>query len=80
MHQHQLLEHKCGFCGLERVTGSVCYVLTSTNLALPKNQWLPVATNVLTVQRKLQPYRTNAANAGISRQTILYSPDTIIHT
>lgn len=45
------------------VAGGTYYVLNSTNLALPLNQWTPVATNVPTVNGNFTITVTNAANA-----------------
>lgn len=34
--------------GINGVTGETSVLLMGTNLTLPRNQWTPVATNVLT--------------------------------
>jgi len=44
--------------------GGTYYVLASTNAALPLNQWLPVATNMLSASGNFSVTATNAANAG----------------
>ncbi len=42
--------------------GGTYYVLGSTNAALPLNQWLPVATNVLTASGNFSITATNSVN------------------
>jgi len=44
------------------------YLLASTNLALPLNQWTPVATNVLNASGNFTFTATNAVKPGDSRQ------------
>lgn len=48
--------------------GGTYYVLTSTNLALPLSQWLPVFTNVLGASGNFNLTPTNALNSRPPRQ------------
>jgi hypothetical protein len=50
------------------VAGGTYYVLTSTNVTLPLNQWAPVATNVLTGDGAFTITATNAANGNAPSQ------------
>jgi len=43
-------------------------VLTSTNLALPLSQWMPVATNVLSASGNFTITATNAVNRSIPQR------------
>jgi len=47
------------------LSGATCYLLTSTNLALPLNRWTPVATNVLTASGGFTITATNAVVPGV---------------
>jgi len=48
--------------------GGTYYVLSTTNLALPLNQWCPVATNILSADGGFSITVTNAANANAPLQ------------
>lgn len=55
--------------GTNGAAGGLYYVLSSTNAAFPLNQWLPVATNVLSASGNFAITVTNAASANApSRQ------------
>jgi len=44
------------------------YVLASTNLSLPLNQWTPVATNMLSASGNFTITATNAVNRNVAKQ------------
>jgi len=48
--------------GSNGFSGTTCYVLMSTNVALPYNQWTPVATNMLNTSGNFSITATNAVN------------------
>lgn len=50
------------------VAGEIYSVLTSTNVAMPLNQWTSVATNVLTNGGSFSLVATNAVNSGTPQQ------------
>jgi hypothetical protein len=54
--------------GSNGVSGQTCYVLTTTNLALPRSQWMPVATNVLNAGGNFSITATNAVNPNVPQQ------------
>ena len=54
--------------GSNGVSGQTCYVLTTTNLALPRSQWIPVATNVLNAGGNFSITATNAVNPNVPQQ------------
>ena len=43
--------------------GTTCFILGSTNMAMPLSQWTPVATNILNTGGNFSITATNAANA-----------------
>jgi hypothetical protein len=49
-------------------SGSTYYVLTSTNLLLPLNQWTRVATNVLSASGDFTATVTNTVTSGAGQQ------------
>jgi hypothetical protein len=51
--------------GCNGFPGMTCYVLMSTNLALPLNQWTPVATNALNASGNFSITATNAVNLNL---------------
>lgn len=53
------------------VAGGTYYVLTSTNLAAPPNQWTPILTNVLAVGGNFVITVTNAANTNAQQFFVL---------
>jgi len=53
--------------------GDAYYLLSATNLALPRNQWTPVATNVLTGNGAYTFIGTNAVSAGAKQQFYILS-------
>ena len=53
--------------------GCAYYLLSTTNLALPRNQWTPVATNVLSSNGAYTFIGTNAVNPGAKQQFYLLS-------
>jgi PKD repeat protein len=53
------------FNGGNELSGLTCYVLRSTNLALPFNQWTPVATNVINSSGNFTITATNAVNPNL---------------
>jgi hypothetical protein len=48
--------------GINGVSGATNYVLMTTNVALPKTQWLPLATNVLISSGSFTITVTNAVD------------------
>jgi PKD repeat protein len=54
--------------GTNGVSGQTYYVLTTTNLALPRSQWLPVATNVLNSSGNFTITATNSVNINAPQQ------------
>jgi hypothetical protein len=54
--------------GTNGVSGLTYYVLTSTNLALPFNQWTPMATNVWSANGNFNLTVTNIVNPSIVMQ------------
>ncbi len=56
------------FTGSNAQSGDTCYVLSSTNLALPLSQWTPVATNVLSAGSGFTITATNALNHAVHEQ------------
>jgi len=53
--------------------GCAYYLLSTTNLALPRNQWTPVATNVLSSNGAYTFIGTNAVTPGASQQFYILS-------
>jgi hypothetical protein len=51
--------------GSNGFSGMTCYVLMSTNVALPLNQWTPVATNALNASGNFTIMATNAVNLNV---------------
>jgi 1,4-alpha-glucan branching enzyme len=51
--------------GSNGVSGQTYYVLSATNLALPRSQWVPVTTNVLITSGNFTITATNAVNSNI---------------
>jgi subtilase family serine protease len=51
--------------GCNGFSGTTYYVLMSTNVALPLNQWTPVATNVLNTSGNFSITATNAVNLNV---------------
>jgi len=51
--------------GSNGFSGTVYYVLMSTNVSLPLNQWTPVATNVLNASGNFTITATNAVNLNV---------------
>ena len=51
--------------GSNGLSGKTCYVLMSTNVTLPLNQWAPVATNVLNASGSFTITATNAVNLNV---------------
>ena len=60
------------------LSGQTYYVLASTNVALPLNQWLPVATNMLSASGN---FTMTVSNSFTSRHpaTILHSQNPVSH-
>jgi alpha-tubulin suppressor-like RCC1 family protein len=50
------------------LSGGTYYVLTTTNVALPKNQWMPVATNISSASGNFTLTVTNAVDPKIPQQ------------
>jgi PKD repeat protein len=59
------------FNGADGFSGITYYVLTSTNLALPRSQWTRVATNVLGANGSFSLTVTNAVNPSVPKQFYL---------
>lgn len=57
--------------GTNGVSGQTYFVLTTTNLALPRNQWLPISTNVLNTSGNFTFTVTNAVTPGIPQSFYL---------
>ena len=57
--------------GTNGVAGQTYYVLSTTNLALPRNQWLPVATNMLNANGNFTITATNAVTPGVPQSFYL---------
>jgi uncharacterized repeat protein (TIGR03803 family) len=57
--------------GINGQSGQTCYVLSSTNLALPVSQWKKVATNDLGAHWAFTITATNAVNPSASQQFYL---------
>jgi hypothetical protein len=57
--------------GNNAVSGLTCYVLMSTNLALPRSQWTPMATNVLSLNGSFSLTVTNTVNPSVPKQFYL---------
>ncbi len=51
--------------GANGLSGNSCMVLTSTNLALPLNQWTPAATNLLSANGNFSITVSNTVSAGL---------------
>jgi hypothetical protein len=51
--------------------GGTYYILTSTNLAVPLNQWLPISTNVLTASGDFTLSATNTVSGSIPQRYYL---------
>jgi 1,4-alpha-glucan branching enzyme len=51
--------------GTNGVSGQTYYVLSATNLALPKSQWLPITTNVLNADGNFTFTATNAVSPNV---------------
>ena len=49
--------------GTNGLAGRPCYVLMSTNVSLPLNQWMPIATNLLSGSGSFTLTATNAVSA-----------------
>jgi uncharacterized repeat protein (TIGR03803 family) len=66
--------------GINGLAGLTCYVLMSTNLALPKSQWMTVATNVLTTNGNFTITLANGVNPGAPQQYYILqlSPGVVI--
>jgi hypothetical protein len=56
------------FNGNNGLSGRTYYVLMSTNLALPRNQWVPVATNLLSGSGSFSLTATNTVSSAASRR------------
>jgi hypothetical protein len=54
--------------GINGLSGGEYFVLASTNVALPLNQWTSVATNVLNATGDFTITATNAVNPNSSQQ------------
>jgi hypothetical protein len=59
--------------GISGVSGRTYYVVASTNLALPYNQWKRVATNVLSADGNFTITATNAVNSNVPQQFYILS-------
>ena len=53
------------------VVGEIVYTMTSTNLAMPLNQWQPIATNQLNANGNFSITATNAVNPAAPQQFYL---------
>jgi hypothetical protein len=51
--------------GTNGVSGQTYFVLTATNLAQPRSQWLPVATNIFSSDGNFTITATNAVNPNV---------------
>ena len=51
--------------GTNGVSGQTYYVLSATNLAQPRSQWLPISTNVLNTSGNFTITATNAVNSNV---------------
>jgi hypothetical protein len=51
--------------GTNGVSGQTYYILSATNLALPKSQWLPITTNVLNASGSFTITATNAVSPNV---------------
>jgi hypothetical protein len=51
--------------GRNGISGTTCYLLMSTNVTLPLDQWSPVATNVLNASGSFTITATNAVNLNV---------------
>jgi hypothetical protein len=56
------------FNGSSGFSGTTCYLLMSTSLTQPFNQWTPVATNVLDADGNFSFTATNAVKLNVSKQ------------
>jgi regulator of chromosome condensation (RCC1) repeat-containing protein/Regulator of Chromosome Condensation (RCC1) repeat protein len=54
--------------GINGISGSTNYVLASTDITLPKNQWTPVVTNILNTNGNFTLTLTNAVNPNSPQQ------------
>ena len=63
---------------MNEATGGKYYALTSTNLALPLNQWTPVTTNVLNGSGNFSVMITNVVECERSVIAVFHSPDTVV--
>ena len=66
-----LIETNLVLNGLFGVAGTTNYVLMSTNIALPLNQWIRVETNVLNVNGNFSLTLTNAVNLNVPQSFYL---------
>jgi hypothetical protein len=57
--------------GINGQSGGTYYVLTSTNLALPLNQWTPMATNIWSANGNFTFTLTNAVNPSVPNRFYL---------
>ena len=58
--------------GSNGFSGITYYVLTSTNLALPRSQWTPVATNVWSANGNFSLTVSNGVNGSVPQQFYLF--------
>ena len=54
--------------GTNGQSGATCYILMGTNLALPLNQWEPIATNVLSASGNFSITATNTVTRNIPQR------------
>jgi hypothetical protein len=62
--------------GTNGVNGGTYYLLESTNITLPLNQWIPIATNVMNASGGLDSFtliETNAVNSNLKQQFYILS-------